>query len=185
MISTADFEKGTIIKHEGQPWMILEYAFLKPGKGGAFMQTKIKNLKTNATKEISFKSNEKFEELESERKQSIYIYHSQNEVFFNTKESQKRFSLPVSIFEDKLKYLKKDIQIDIIYVLDEPVSFIMPIKINYFVKEDPGMAKGNTASGAMKKVTLENGLQLDVPMFIKQDDVVVVNVERGEYVERL
>jgi elongation factor P len=162
----------------------LEYAFLKPGKGGAFMQTKIKNLKTNATKEISFKSNERFEELESERKKSIYIYHSPKEVVFNDEKSKTRFSLPVEIFEDKLKYLKKDIQIDIIYVDDEPVSYILPIKISYQVKEDPGAAKGNTASGAMKRVVLENDLEIDVPMFIKQDDTIVVNVERGDYVER-
>jgi elongation factor P len=184
MISTSDFSKGTIIKHENQPWIILEYAFLKPGKGGAFMQTKSKNLKTNATKEISFKSNEKFEELESERKKAIYVYHNQKEVVFTDEKNKSRFSLKTEIFEEKLKYLKKDIQIDIIYVEEEPVSFILPIKITYKVKEDPGAAKGNTASGAMKKVLLENDLEVDVPMFIKQDDSIVINTDRGEYVER-
>lgn len=184
MISTSDFTKGTIIKYENQPWLILEYQFLKPGKGGAFMQTKIKNLKTNAIREISFKSNEKFEELESNRKKAIYIYHNQKEVFFNDEKSNSRFGLPITIFEDKVKYLKANIKIDIIYVDDEPISYLLPIKIDYQVKDDPGTAKGNTASGAMKKVVLENNLEIDVPMFIKQGDIIVVNTDRNEYVER-
>jgi len=184
MISTSDFAKGTIIKYENQPWMVLEYQFLKPGKGGAFMQTKIKNLKNNATREVSFKSIEKFEELDSEKKKAEYIYHNQKEVFFNDLKEKNRFSLPISIFEDKLKYFKSGIQIDIIYVEDEPVNFEIPIKISYLVKEAPGSAKGNTASGAMKKIVLENDLEIDVPMFIKDGDMVVVNTDRCEYVER-
>ena len=184
MISTSDFEKGTIIKYENQPWIVFEYKFLKPGKGGAFMQTKIKNLKTNATKEVSFKSTEKFEELDSEKRKAEYIYHNQKEVFFNDLKEKKRFSLSVDIFEDKLKYLKQGIHIDIIYVEDEPISFEIPIKISYLVKESPGSAKGNTASGAMKKVLLENGLEIDVPMFIKEGDNIIINTDRCEYVER-
>ena len=183
MISTSDFKKGLIIKYENQPWAILEYQFMKPGKGGAFMQTKLKNLKNNAKRDISFKSNEKFEELDTEKKQAEYIYHNEKEVFFND-ENKKRFSLATDIFEDKLKYLKQGIEIDIIYVEDEPVSFEIPIKIPYIVKESPGAAKGNTSSGAMKKVVLENDLEIDVPMFINQGDIVIVNTDKCEYSER-
>lgn len=184
MISTSDFEKGLIIYYDNQPWIILEYQFLKPGKGGAFMQTKIRNLKTNATKDVSFKSNEKFEELDSEKKKAEFIYSTPKEVFFNDVKDKARFSLPVNVFEDKLKFLKQGIQIDIIYVEEEPVSFEIPIKISYLVKEAPGAAKGNTSSGAMKRITLENDLQIDVPMFIKEGDTVVVNTDKCEYVER-
>lgn len=183
MISTSDFKKGLIIKYESQPWIILEYQFLKPGKGGAFMQTKLKNLKTNTKRDISFKSTEKFEELDVEKKEAKYIYHNKKEVFFNNSD-KKRFSLPIDIFNDKLKYLKQDIKIDIIYIEEEPVSFEIPIKIPYLVKEAPGAAKGNTASGAMKKVVLENGLEIDVPMFINQDDTIIVNTDKCEYSER-
>jgi elongation factor P len=148
------------------------------------MQTKIRNLKTNGVREVSFKSNEKFEELDSEKKKAEYVYHNQKEVFFTDLKEKNRFSLSVNVFEDKLKYLKQGIQIDIIYVEDEPVSFEIPIKISYLVKESPGAAKGNTSSGAMKRIVLENDLEIDVPMFIKEGDTVVVNTERCEYVER-
>ncbi len=184
MISTSDFEKGTILKYENDPWMILEYKFLKPGKGGAFMQTKLKNLKTNATREISFKSTEKFEELDSERRKAEYIFQTPKEVTFSDQKEKNRFTLPVAVFGDKLRFLKDKIVIEIVYVEEEPVSFEIPIKISYLVTEAPGSAKGNTASGAMKRVVLENGLEIDVPMFIKEGDTIVVNTDRFEYVER-
>lgn len=185
MISTSDFEKGMIIEYEAQPWIILGYEFLKPGKGGAFMQTKIRNLKSNATREISFKSNERFNELDMERKKAMYIFHNPKEIVFNDVSDKTRFSLPADIIGDQIKYLKSNMTIDIIYVNDEPLNFDIPVKIEYEVKESPGFAKGNTSSGATKTVVMENGLEVDVPMFIKEGDRILVNTEKGTYVERV
>ncbi len=185
MISTSDFKKGMIIKYENAPWKILDYSFYKPGKGGAFMQTKLQNLKTKTIKDVSFKSQDRFEELEVEKKPAIYIYHNNKEIVFNDKDTNKRFSLPINFIGEKAKFLKNNMEVTIEYIEEEPLEIELPIKINYLVKEAPPAIKGNTATGGTKNVILENGLEITVPLFIKEGDVISVNTEKQEYVERV
>jgi len=184
MISATDFTKGMIIEYEHQPCQILEYTFNKPGKGGGFMKTKLRNCKTGASFEINFRTQDTFEELETERRKAIFIYYNNKEIFFNDKETNKRFSLPISFIGDKVKFLKTNMEIDISYINDEPLTINIPVKITYKVISAPPAIKGNTSSGATKIVTLENNLEISTPLFIKEGDYIVVNTEKGEYVER-
>ena len=183
MISTADFEKGMVIKYDGQPWEIKNFSFYKPGKGGAFMQTKMQNLNTGATIEKSFKSQEKFEELDTERGVAKYVYHNDKEVVFSNKDNS-RFSLDFKLIGDQVKFLKSNMEVGILFVEDRPVSITIPVKIEYVVKTSPPAIKGNSIGSATKGVVLDNGLEMQAPMFIETGDIIVVNTERGEYVER-
>jgi len=184
MVSASDFTKGMIIEYENQPCQILEYTFNKPGKGGGFMKTKLRNLKTGSIFEINFRTQDTFQELEPEHRQVIFIYYNNKEIFFNDKETNKRFSLPISLIGNKAKFLKTNMDLDISYINDEPININIPIKITYKVVSAPPAIKGNTSSGATKIVTLENNLTLSTPLFIKEGDYIVVNTEKGEYVER-
>jgi elongation factor P len=184
MVSSSDFSKGMIINYEKQPCQILEYTFNKPGKGGGFMKTKLRNLKTGASFEINFRTQDTFEELETENKKVTYIYHNNKEIFFNDKESNKRFSLPIDIIGDQAKFLKSNSDLEISYINDEPLTINVPIKMVYKVITAPPAVKGNTSTGASKVVVLENNLEINAPLFIKEGDSIVVNTERGEYIER-
>jgi len=184
MVSSSDFTKGMIINYENQPCQILEYTFNKPGKGGGFMKTKLRNIKTGSSFEMNFRSQDTFEELETENKKVTYIYHSDKEIFFNDKQTNKRFNLPISVIGDQAKFLKSNAELEISYINEEPLSVNVPVKINYKVISAPPAVKGNTSTGASKIVTLENGLEIAAPLFIKEGDSVVINTEREEYVER-
>ncbi len=184
MVSSADFTKGMIINYENQPCQILEYTFNKPGKGGGFMKTKMRNLKTGSSFEMNFRSQDSFEELETENKKVTYIYHNNKEIFFNDKQTNKRFSLPIAIIGDQAKFLKTNSDLEIAYINEEPLSINVPVKMVYKVITAPPAVKGNTSTGASKVVTLENGLEIPAPLFIKEGDSIIINTERGEYVER-
>jgi len=184
MPSPSDFSKGMIINYENQPCQIIEYTFNKPGKGGGFMKTKMRNLKTGSSFEVNFRSQDNPEELETENKKATYIYHNDKEIFFNDKKTNKRFSLPTSMLGDQAKFLKANTEMEITYIEEDPLTINAPVKMFYKVITSPPAVKGNTSTGASKIVTLENGLEINAPLFIKEGDSIVINTERGEYIER-
>jgi len=183
MVSTSEFKKGMVIEVEGEPYLILDYQFVKPGKGTAFVRTTLKHVKTKKVLEKSFRSQERFEELNLDYKKVSYLYSDrQNSVFLD--KNNQRISVPLEITKDKIVYLKPKSEVQLVYLEDELIDVKIPIKITLKVVESPPAIKGDTVTGATKTVTLETGLKINVPIFIKEGEEIVVNTETNEYVER-
>ncbi|MFA5392218.1 MAG: elongation factor P [Candidatus Paceibacterota bacterium] len=184
MISTSDFEKGMVIKIDNDPWQIVDFQFVHPGKGSAFVRTNLKNLKTSKALERSFKSGEHFEEIEFEYKKAVYLYKDRKNVVLNLKENNQRVSLPLENVEYEVAYLKENFDVDLIYIGGELNGLKIPKKVALKVVEAPPATKGDTVTGSTKTATLETGLKVNVPIFIKEEEIILVNTETGEYAGR-
>ena len=183
MVSTSEFEKGKVIEVDNEPYLILDYQFVKPGKGTAFVRTTLKHVKTGKVIEKSFRSQERFEEMDLDYKKATYLYSDrQNSVFLG--QNNQRISIPRSLTESKIPYLKEKSEVQLVYLEDELIDVKIPIKIKLKVVEAPPAIKGDTVTGATKTVTLETGLKINVPIFIKEGEEIIINTETGEYVER-
>jgi len=185
MISTSEFKKGIILNIDSQPWLIVDYEYVNPGKGAAFFRTKLRNLKTGKFVEQTFKSGDKFEELELELKKAIYLYSDRQNSVFKIEKTEERVTLPLQMTEDKVKYLKQGFEVNLVYIDEEIASLNIPPKVDLKVIESPPDFKGNTVSGSFKTVKLENGLKANVPIFIKEGEIVKINTETGAYSERV
>lgn len=165
--------------------MVIEFQHVKPGKGGAFVRTKLKNIRDGKVVENTFKTGETIEIEELERKKMKFLYSEGNENYFMDPETYDQVSLSDDVIGDRVRFLKEDVDVDVIYHKGNALAAELPIKIKYKVTEAAPAVKGDTASGSVtKEVTLENGLKLGVPMFVKEGDEIIVNTEKGEYVER-
>lgn len=184
MVSTSEFEKGMVIKVEGQPWQILEFQFYKPGKGGAVMRTKLKNFQTGKVLERTFRSGDKFEELDVDYKNALYLYSDRHNSVFQSEEDGERISFPLDQVSEQIPFLKEKSKVKIIFLEDKPTGIVIPKKVALKIKEAPPAIKGNTATAATKTAILETGLKVDVPIFIKEGEIIVVNTDSGKYVER-
>ena len=185
MVSTSDFEKGRILKNDVVSWLIVDFSFMNPGKGGAVYRTKLKNLKSGNFIERTFKSGEEFEIMEKEYKDATYLYSDrQNSVFLAKKDNQ-RISIPLESVQDKIKYIIQNSDVKLLYIDEELLSVEIPIKVDLKVIEAEQAIRGNTATNVMKKVKVETGLELNAPLFIDQGDVIRINTDTGEYIERV
>ncbi len=183
MVSTSEFKKGMVIEVEGEPYLILDYQFVKPGKGTAFVRTTLKHVKTKKVLEKSFRSQERFEELDLDYKKVSYLYSDrQNSVFLD--KNNQRISVSLEMTKDKIVYLKPKSEIQLVYLENELIDMKIPIKVALKVVEAPPAIKGDTVTGATKTVTLETGLKINVPIFIKEGEEIIINTETNQYVER-
>jgi elongation factor P len=147
------------------------------------LRTKLKNLKTGATFDLTFKSSDKFEEAKLERKSCQYLYEDGGYAFMDST-SFEQFTLPTEVVGDKAKYLKEGSDFQVVFYEDAPVSVVFPIKMEFVVAHaEPGV-KGDTAQGGSKPAKLETGAIITVPLFVKTGDVIRVNTDEGTYVER-
>ncbi len=184
MVSTSDFEKGMVIKMDNDPWQIVDFQFVHPGKGSAFIRTTLKNLKTNKVLDKSFKSGDHFEEIEFEYKKAVYLYKDRKNAVFNLKENKQRISFPLENVKNKIAYLRENFDVDLIYIGNELSGLNILKKVALKVIEAPPAIKGDTVTGSTKTVTLETGLKVNAPIFIKEGETILVNTETGEYAGR-
>ncbi len=186
MLSYSELTKGTLFILEGQPYEVLEMNFLRMQQRKATVNTKIRNLITGKILERNWQASDSFEEAEIERKNSKFLYVNRGEYWFCAENNPgERFSLSEEIIGDSAKFLKPNTIVVATVFKDKVIKIAMPIKMDFKVTEAPPSIKGNTAQGGNKVVTLEGGATLPVPLFINQGDVVRVNTETGEYVERV
>lgn len=186
MLSYSELTKGTLFILEGQPYEVLEMNFLRMQQRKATVNTKIRNLITGKILERNWQASDNFEEAEIERKNSKFLYANRGEYWFCAENDPKdRFSLTEEVIGDSSKFLKANTPVVATVFKEKVIKITMPIKMDFKVVEAPPSIKGNTAQGGNKVVTLEGGATLAVPLFINQDDVVRVNTETGEYVERV
>lgn len=186
MIATTDFKKGAKILFEKQPYTILEYHHVKPGKGGAFLRTKMKNLITNLVREETFRSGEKFEQPDLEYKNMAYLYQEDGLYHFMDQDSYEEVAFNKGTIEESLDYLKEQAIFAILYFDEKPISVQPPMFMELKVIETPPGVKGDTAQGAgSKPATLETGLVVQVPLFVIEGDLLKIDTREGIYVERI
>jgi elongation factor P len=185
MADTSDFRNGLIIKFKNDLYSIVEFQHVKPGKGGAFVRSTLKNLRTGRVLENTFRAGEKVEVVRVERRKYQYLYSEGDMLVCMDNETYEQINISKELFSEGLKFLKESEEVEILFNGSEIISVEIPIFINLKVVEtEPGF-RGDTATGAMKPARLETGVQINVPLFINEGDVLKVDTRTGEYSERV
>lgn len=185
MADTSDFRNGLNLLWNGDLWTIIEFQHVKPGKGGAFVRTKLRNLRSGKVLDNTFRAGEKVETARIERRPHQFLYQDDLGLHFMNTETYEQFTLRPEQVEGR-EYIREGGTVDILFWAEkeEPLNVQLPTNVDLEVsKTDPGL-KGDTATGATKPATLESGAVVQVPLFIDEGDVVRVNTESGEYVTR-
>jgi elongation factor P len=185
MYSTSDFRKGLKVKFKDDPYIIIDFQHVKPGKGGAFVRTKLKNLVNGRVLDETFRSGEKLEPPELEEKDVQYLYFDSKDGYvFMDKSTYEQIHLPTDQVGDYKFYLLENMDLYINLYQGKPISLDFPTTVNLEVtKSEPGI-RGDTATGATKPATLSTGLVVQVPLFINEGDILKIDTRTGEYIER-
>jgi len=184
MISTADFRNGTIVAMEGDLMQIVDFQHVKPGKGGAFVRTKFKNVLTGRVIEKTFRSGEKFEEAVVEMQPWQYLYHDGDLYHFMHKDTYEQMAVGEDIVGDKSKWLKENMDATISFHKGRPISMDVPFFVALEVVQcDPGF-QGDRATGGTKPAKLETGAVVQVPLFLQQGEIIKVDTRTSQYIER-
>lgn len=185
MIATSDFKRGsTKILWNDEPWVVIDFQHVKPGKGGAFVRTKMRNMITQRILEETFRSGEKFPSPEVERFEVQYLY-SDGHYHFLDQSSYEQISFSEEQVDGVKNYLKEDVMYMMSRFRGEPIAIDPPLKMELLIKETVPGVKGNTAQGGSKPATLETGLVVQVPLFVNEGDIVRIDTRDGSYIERL
>lgn len=184
MISTNQFKVGMTIRFEGETYRIVEYQHVKPGKGGAFVRTKLRNIATGALIDRTFRPEQKFEQLRTESKPMTYLYEEPDQVVFMDNETFEQLALPKSTLGDRLDFMTVNMQVEVIYIDGEPFDVELPTFVDLKVVETAAGVRGDTVSGGSKSAVLEGGATVQVPLFIEPGDVVRIDTRTREYVTR-
>lgn len=183
-VSTAEFKKGLKIQFDGEPYSIVDFQHVKPGKGGAFVRTKLKHMRLGRVIDNTFRAGEKVELVDFEDKRMQYLYHDDRFHFMDL-DTYDQISLSAEEVGDARDFLKENIEVEILFINDSPVTVELPNFIELQIaKTDPGI-RGDTASGGSKPATLETGAVVQVPLFLNEGDVVKVDTRSGEYLGRV
>jgi len=182
---TSQFRNGLKIELDGQPFTITYFQHVKPGKGGAFVRTKVKNLLNGRTIDRTFRSGEKVEEADIEENSMQYLYNDGENLVFMDQSTYDQIPIAPDVIGDQIEFMQEEMNVDILFWKGDPVNVQLP---NYIeakvVQSDPGV-KGDTSSGATKPATLECGATINVPLFIKEGDILRVDTRTREYSERV
>jgi elongation factor P len=184
VISTSQFKRGIYIIFQDEPHMIVDTSFVSPGKGSAFYRTKLKNLYTGRMIEYTYKSGEKVEEVLVETHEAEYSYFDGSNYVFIEPRTFEQYMVPVEIVGDDKVYLKEGLLYRIKFYEETPVGISLPKTIAYTVVEAENSVKGDTATNATKQAVLDTGLKVQVPLFIKMGEEILVNTETGLYLSR-
>ena len=185
MGSVNDIGKESILSIDGEINLVTDFQHVNPGKGAAFVRTKMRNIRTGKTMDRTFKSNESVDFVQVERRKLQYLYASGEMYAFMDNSSYEQMEINESLLGDKKNYLKEGMEVMVVSHKGTPLSVELPHKVAYKVIEAPPGVKGDTASGNVtKEVTLENNLKVQAPLFIKEGEEIIINTETGEYVER-
>jgi len=184
VISTNQFKVGMTIRYEGDTYRIAEFQHVKPGKGGAFVRTKLRNITTGALVDRTFRPEEKFEQLRTESRTMTYLYDEPEQVVFMDAESYEQLVLPKSLLEDRFDLMTVNMEVEVVYVDGEAFDVELPTFVDLRVENTAAGVKGNTVSGGTKEATLETGAVVQVPLFIEPGDVVRIDTRTHEYSTR-
>ena len=185
MADTSDLRNGLIIKFKNDLYTVIEFQHVKPGKGGAFVRTMVKNLKTGKVLDNTFRSGETIEIVRVERHKYQYLYREGEFLVCMDNDTYEQINIPSELFGDGVEYLKEAEEVELLFNGSEIINVDIPIFVNLKVVEtEPGF-RGDTATGAVKPAKLETGSMINVPLFINVNDILRVDTRTGGYMERV
>ena len=184
MLSLSEIKIGKVIVVNGEPYLIIKADHHKMGRGGAVLKTKARNLVNGNVLEKTFQGNDKVEEASTSIKKINFMYRDDDNAYFMDNESYEQFELPLEELGGKEKFLKDGTDVDIMYFNSKPISLQLPVKMTFKVVSAPPGVKGNSAGNVNKQVEIETGAMIAAPMFVNEGDMIKINTENGEYVER-
>jgi len=174
-----------VIRLEGELFTIVEFQHVKPGKGMGFVRTRLKNVRTGAVLDRTFRSGEQVEEVRLERREMQFLYRSDDMLYFMDTETYEQFSVPVEAAGDAVLFLKEGEAASVLMDGDTPVGVEVPYFVELKVVETEPGVRGDTATGGSKPAKLETGLVVQVPLFVEEGDTVKVDTRTREYIERV
>ena len=185
MANTSDFKNGLIIDHKNNLWKITDFLHVKPGKGNAFVRSKLKNIRTGQVVDETFRAGEKINIIRVEARNYNYLYCENENYIFMDNETYEQITLNKNQVNDVVNFLIENIEVTIAFNGSDPIEVRVPQHINVLIKQtDPG-EKGNTAQGGSKPAILETGLSVQVPLFIQIGDIVRIDTKDKKYIERV
>ncbi|MEE9275629.1 MAG: elongation factor P [bacterium] len=185
MPSTSEFRNGLKIELEGEPFTIVEFQHVKPGKGGAFVRTKLKSLKTGRVIDRTYRSGESLDAPDLEQKGMQYLYRDGDLFFFMDTKNFEQTSLTEENLGESAQWLKEEVVVDILFHNGKAISVEAPTFVELAIrKTEPGV-KGDTAAGGSKPAELETGATVSVPLFLNEGDILKIDTRTGEYIERV
>lgn len=184
MINVNDFKTGMTISYEGNLYQVLEFQHVKPGKGAAIVKTKLKNLRTGSIVEQTFNSGIKVPSAHVEKIKMQYLYENNGMYTFMNMNTYEQVELSKSQMEYESKFLKEGLEVLIFFYENEMLGIELPEKIDYKITSTEPAVKGNTATNATKDAIIETGMLVRVPLFIEQDEEIIVSTKDGKYVSR-
>ncbi|MFW5876287.1 MAG: elongation factor P [Myxococcota bacterium] len=185
MYDTSDIRKGLKVRIDGQPYVVVDHQFVKPGKGQAFTRTRLKNMITGSVLDRTFKSGEKLEKADLDERQMQYLYPEGDRRVFMDTQTYDQISLSDEQLAENVNYLLDGSMVDVLFYEGKPIDITPPMFVELKVSEtDPGF-KGDTTTGGTKPAKLETGYSVNVPLFINEGDVLKIDTRTGSYVERV
>lgn len=185
MYATSEFKKGLKIELDGTPYVIVDFQHVKPGKGGAFVRTKLKNLLSGKVLDQTFRSGERVKRPDLMEREMQYLYREGDRFCMMDNETYEQFMLTAEQVGDALLYLTENLDVKVLFFNQQPVALEVPTFVELAVTQaEPGL-RGDTATGGTKPATLESGVTIQVPLFINEGDRVKVDTRTGSYIERL
>jgi elongation factor P len=185
VISTNQFRNGTHIDVDGTIFKILEFQHVKPGKGGAFVRTRLRRASDGAVIDRTFRAGEKFRPVRTENRRMQFLYQDGSDAHLMDTETYEQLTMPVGSLEEPLRWMKESDEVEVLYIDDRPADVQLPSAIDLAVAETEPGVRGDTASGGgTKPAVLETGTRIQVPLFVNIGDVVRVDTRSGEYVSR-
>jgi elongation factor P len=184
VVSTNQFKNGMHIELEGSVWRIVEFQHVKPGKGGAFVRTKVKSVDSGSVVDRTFRAGEKFPRVFTEVKNMQYLYDAGDDVVFMDEETFEQLHLPHASVDDELPYLQPSSSVQVLFVGGQPSGVQLPASLELAVTETEPGVKGDTVSNVTKPATLETGAVVQVPLFVNVGDRIKVDPREGRYISR-
>ena len=181
MISTSDFKTGITFKYEDQLWLVIEFQHVKPGKGAAFVRSRLRNLRTKAVIDKTFRAGEKMEKAQIDKESMSYSYSMGNTYVFMNNDTYEQLELQKEQMSDVVDYLIEGMSVQVTFYEQEILGIALPEKVTLTVVQADPAVKGNTSTSATKTAVLETGYALQVPLFVDTGDKIIVNTTTGKY----
>ena len=185
MYTTTAFRKNLKIELNGEPFVIVDCQHVKPGKGVAFVKTRLKNLITGASHDVNFRSGDKVDKPDLQERDMSFLYHDGVDYVFMDSSNYEQINIQEEQLGDRIKWITENLEVTVLFYKNRPIDIELPNFVQLVVVEtDPGV-KGDTASGGSKPAKLETGTVVNVPLYLNQDELIKVDTRTGEYVERV
>jgi elongation factor P len=185
MIDVNDLRKGVIFEFDGNLYRVLEYTHHKPGRGNAIIRIKMRNIRTGSTIEKTFNSGDRVQDIRLDYHNVQYLYNDGDMYYFMDAETFEQPAVPSSLIGDSAGFLKEGMEVKLTFYQTEALDIELPTSVDLKVVKAEAAVRGDTATGVTKKVVVETGASVDVPMFVKEGDVIRVDTRTGSYVTRV